>query len=88
MTIRLQFDPRSASEKVTVVAARGISLDPPAQVLTVSTRGDCTFTAQLAEGAARGHILIRCKMVKTVVPVTRASLATVQAEEARTGGRP
>src|SRR5438876_5434747 len=31
MTIRLQFDPRSASEKVTVVAARGISLDPPAQ---------------------------------------------------------
>jgi hypothetical protein len=88
ITIRLQFDPRSAGEKVTVVAAQGISLDPPAQILTVSTRGDCTFSAQLAEGASRGHILIRCKMVRTVVPMTRASLTTVQAEETRTGGRP
>ena len=88
MTLRLQFNPTAAGERVVVIAAHGFSLNPPEQVLTVSSRGDCQISGRLAEGASRGHILIRCKMVKTVVPVTRASLATVQAEEARTGGRP
>ena len=88
MTLRLQFNPTAAGERVVVIAADGFSLNPPEQVLTVSSRGDCQISGRLAEGASRGHILIRCKMVKTVVPVTRASLATVQAEEARTGGRP
>jgi hypothetical protein len=88
MTLRLQFNPTAAGERVVVTAANGFSLNPPEQVLTVSSRGDCQISGQLVEGASRGHILIRCKMIRTVVPVTRASLATVQAEEARTGGRP
>ena len=68
MTLRLQFNPTAAGERVVVTAANGFSLNPPEQVLTVSFRGDCQISGQLAEGASRGHILIRCKMVKTVVP--------------------
>ena len=88
VTVRLKFDPSVAGERVTVIGARGISLNPPEQVLTVSSRGECTVSVQLADGAPRGHLLVYCKMLRTVVPLTRAPLATVQAEEARTGGRP
>ena len=88
VTVRLQFDPRVAGERVTVIGARGISLNPPEQVLIVSSRGECTVSVQLTDGAPRGHLLVYCKMLRTVVPLTRAPLATVQTEEARTGGRP
>jgi hypothetical protein len=86
--IRLQFGAGLAGERVTVVGARGVSLQPPQQVLSVSSTGDCVVSVQLAEGARRGHLLVYCKMIRTAVPLTRASLATVQGEEARTGSRP
>lgn len=87
-TIRLQFNPRAAGERITVIGARGLLLDPPEQVLTVPASGECLVTAQLVQGAPRGHLLVYCKMIKTVVPLSRAPIARVQAEEARTGGRP
>lgn len=86
--IRLQFNPQSVGEKVTVIAARGILLDPPQQVLTISAQGDCVFQARLLEKAQRGHLITYCKNVRTVVPLTRAPLAAIQALEARGGGRP
>jgi hypothetical protein len=88
VTIRLQFNPRAAGERITVIGARGLLLDPPEQVLTVSASGECIVAVQLVQGAPRGHLLVYCKMIKTVVPLTRATLARVQAEETRTGGRP
>ena len=88
VTIRLQFDPRAAGERITVIGARGVLIDPPEQVLTVSERGECLVAAHLIQGATRGHLLVYCKMIKTVVPLTRAPLARVQAEEARTGSQP
>jgi hypothetical protein len=88
VTLRLQFNASAAGERVTVIGARGVTLNPPEQIVTISSRGDCTVSLQLAQGAPRGHLLVYCKMIRTVVPITRASLATVQAEEARTGGRP
>jgi len=88
VTVRLQFLPQAVGERVTVIAGGGLSLDPPEQVLTISTRGECLVTVQLFEGAPRGHLLVYCKMIKTVVPLTRAPRAAVEAEEARTGGRP
>lgn len=88
VTVKLQFDPLSAGEQVTVIAARGILLVPPQQVLTISAAGDCTFLAQLVTGAPRGHLITYCKNVRTVVPLQRAPLAVVQAAEAQSGGGP
>jgi hypothetical protein len=86
VTVRIRFDPGVAGERVLVIAANSFSINPPEQTLTVSPRGDCAVTGQLAEGASRGQITIRCKMVTTVVPIAWASAARVQAQEERTGG--
>ena len=91
VTIRLRFNPQAAGEQVTVIAARGILINPPQQVLTISAQGDCTFQAQLTEGASRGHLITYCKNVRTVVPLARAPLKVVEAWEAweaGNGGRP
>jgi hypothetical protein len=88
VTIRLRFNPQAAGEQVTVIAARGILLNPPQQVLTISAQGDCTFQAQLTEGASRGHLIAYCKNVRTVVPLVRAPLKVVEAWEAGNGGQP
>ena len=88
VTLRLQFNPSAANERVLVIAANGFSIDPAQQVLTVSLFGECLVSGQLAEGASRGHIVVRCKMIVTQVPISRAPLAIVEAEEERTGGRP
>lgn len=88
VTLRLQFNPTAAGERVAVMAARGIILDPPEQVLTVSARGDCSIAAQLQPTAGSGHLIVRCRMIRTVVQIARAPLAIVQAEEERTGVRP
>jgi hypothetical protein len=88
VTVRLQFDPRVAGTRVVVIAANGFTFNPPQQVLTVSSRGDCVVTGQLAEGAPRGHFVAYCGTIQTIVPLARTSMAGVQAEEVRTGGRP
>jgi hypothetical protein len=88
VTIQLRFNPQSAGEKVRVIAARGIVLNPPQQVLTISAQGDCAFPAQLEERATSGHLIIYCRNVRTVVPLVRARAAVVQAQEAQAGGRP
>jgi hypothetical protein len=82
VTIRLRFNPQAAGEQVTVIAARGVVLNPPEQVLTISAQGDCTFQAQLTEGGAQGHLIAYCKNVRTVVPLVRAPLKVVEAAEA------
>lgn len=86
VTVRLQFGRRMAGQQITVIAANGIVLDAPEQVLTISAAGDCTFAARLESGAPRGHLIVNSKMIRTIVPLSRASLARVQAEETRTGG--
>lgn len=88
VTLRLQFDPRAAGERVRVFGGNSLSLNPPEQVLIVSPRGECLVTGQLSPGMSRGHVIFYCGMIKTVVPLTRAPLAKIEAEETRTGGRP
>ena len=88
VTLRLLFNPSAAGERVLVMASSGFALDPPAQVLVVSSQGECFVTGQLAEGASRGQIMVRCKMIAVRVPVVRASLAVVERAEAVTGGSP
>jgi hypothetical protein len=88
VTVRLQFHPQMAGERVVVIAANGFRFNPSQQVVTISSRGDCVLTGQLLEGATRGHFVAYCGMIQTVVPLVRTSLAKVQAEELRTGGQP
>ncbi len=88
VTVRIQFDRRAAGAPVAVMVSDSFSINPPEQVLAVSARGDCIINGQLAEGASRGHITIRCGMITTIVPLVRASLARVQAVEATTGTQP
>lgn len=84
--LNVQFNPVAAGKKVFVKPGRGITLDPPASVLTVSATGECVVLAQIAEGLARSHIVFYCEGVKTILPVLQASLAKVEEQEALTGG--
>lgn len=84
--LRVQFDVRAAGKSVLVQPGRGITLDPPVAAMTVSPSGECTVLAQIAEGVDRSHVVFYCAGVKTILPVVRASLAKVEAQEALTGG--
>jgi hypothetical protein len=88
VTVRFQFDRRAAGERIVVVPARGLTLNPPDALLTVSANGECIVSAQLADGVFRSHIIFYCQGVKTVLAISRASLAKIQALEAATGGFP
>ena len=88
VTIRLRFNPQSAGEQVTIAAGRGVVIDPPQQVLTLSSQGDCAFLAHLEPDAPRGHLIIYCKNVRTVVPLVRAPLSVVEKSQALSGGHP
>jgi hypothetical protein len=86
VTLRVQFSPAVAGKHVFVRPGRGLSVGINDGMLTVSSAGECLVTAQIDEGVSQSHIIFYCEGVKTVLPVSRASLATViEAEEE--GGR-
>ena len=80
------FNPAAAGKQVYVRPGRGLSIGANDAVLTVSPAGDCLVAAQLDEDVSRSHIIFYCEGVKTVLPVVRASLATVVGAEEE-GGR-
>ena len=86
VVLRVQFSPLVAGKIVYVKPGLGITLEPPLALLTVSSSGECVFQARFAEGLPRSHFVFYCEGVKTVLPVIRGSLATVEAMEAGTGG--
>lgn len=86
VALRVQFNPLAAGKRVFIKPGRGITVNPPVAILTVSSSGECIISAELAEGLARSHIVFYCEGVKTVLPVVRASLAKVEEKEAETGG--
>jgi hypothetical protein len=85
VALRVQFDPQAAGKTVYVRPGRGVTLGAAAP-LTVSSSGECLLSAQLEEDFPRGHIIFYCEGVKTVLPLVRASLPIVEANEAATGG--
>jgi hypothetical protein len=84
--LRVQFDPRMEGKSVYVKPGPGTSLNPPALFQTISASGECLVLAQIAQGVDRSHVIFYCEGVKTVLPIMRAPLATVVANEALTGG--
>jgi hypothetical protein len=86
VALRVQFNPLAAGKTVWVKPGRGITLNPPNAILTVSASGECIVGAQLAEGFSRSHIIVYCEGIKTILPVVRAPLPIV--EEAEGGSLP
>lgn len=86
VSLLVQFDPAMAGKSVYVKPGPGITLNPPALFQTISGSGECLVLAQVAEGVNRSHVIFYCEGVKTVLPIMRAPLATVEANEAQTGG--
>lgn len=85
VTLRVQFSPAAAGKQVYVRPGNGINIGTN-RVLTVSTTGECLVAVQLDADVSRSHIIFYCEGVKTVLPVMRASLATVIQAETE-GGR-
>ena len=81
VVLRVQFSPLAEGKIVLVKPGRGITLEPPVALLTVSSTGECLVQARFAEGLPRSHFVFYCEGVKTVLPVVRASLAQVEAAE-------
>lgn len=84
--LRVQFAPQAAGKSVYCRPGYGMSLNPPEGILTVASSGECLVLAQLANGVNRSHLIFYCDGVRTVLPVMRAALPTVEADEAQTGG--
>jgi hypothetical protein len=84
--LRVQFDPQAAGKSVYVRPGYGITVNPPRAILTVASNGECLVLAQLANGMNRSHLIFYCDGVRTVLPVMRAALPTVEAKEEETGG--
>lgn len=84
--LRVKFDSAAAGKKVFVRLHSGITLNPPVRVLTIPEDGEIIVLGELVQGFARSHIIFYCSGMKTVLPVVRASLATVVGAEEETGG--
>jgi hypothetical protein len=79
--IRLQFDPLARGKTVVVRPGRGAILDPPTEVLQIRPTGECVVAVRLEENAPAGHITFHCGGLMTTLPLSRHSLARVQANE-------
>lgn len=79
--VRLQFDPLARGKTVVVRPGKGAILDPPTEVLQIRPTGECVVTVRLQENAARGHVTFHCNGLMTTLPLSRNSLARVQATE-------
>ena len=84
--VRLQFDPLAQGKTVWVRRGRGAILDPPTEVLQIRPTGECVVTVRLEENAPRGHLTFHCEGLMTTLPLSRNSLAVVQANESATAG--
>ena len=80
--VRLQFDPLARAKSVFVRPGRGAILDPPTEVLQIiRPTGECVVSVRLEENAPRGHVIFHCEGLMTTLPLSRRSLASMQANE-------
>jgi hypothetical protein len=84
--VRLQFDPLVRGKTVVVRPGQGVVLDPPTEVLQIRPTGECVVTVRLEENVPRGHISFHCDGLMTTLPLLRASLSVVAANEQATAG--
>jgi hypothetical protein len=88
VVLRLQFHPLAAGKAVIVKPGPGVTIDPPETEFYVGNNGQCVVSVRLDGSFLRSDIAVYCIGVQTKLALARASREVVEAEEAKTRGRP
>jgi hypothetical protein len=86
--IRLRFPPGAAGSTVVIKAGPGVTIDPPQSQFQIGPGGQCVVSLALDSDFAQSNIEVYFLGTGARLSLSRASAATVAAEEKRTGGRP
>jgi hypothetical protein len=81
VTVRLRFHPLSHGKAVLVRAARGIILNPPGELLSVPTDGQCLVSISLDPETTQSHVSFTCEGLTTTLVVARTTPEIVAAKE-------
>jgi hypothetical protein len=84
--VRLQFDPIAAGSAVVVKPGPGVTVDPPETEFYVGPTGECVVSVALDGDFLQSDMNVFCLGIRTRVPLARAPLTTVVAQEEATGG--
>jgi hypothetical protein len=86
--VRILFDPRAAGKTVIVKPGAGVAVDPPDTEFYVDATGECLVSVALYPHFLQSNISVYCDGRRTTLPLSRASLETVEAIEEATEAQP
>lgn len=81
MVVRLRFHPLSQGKQVVVRAARGLTLNPPDEVLVVPADGQILVSIRLDPRMNQSHVSFSCEGLMTSLVLARTSPDIVAAIE-------
>lgn len=84
--VRLEFDPLAAGKSVIVRPDPGATVTPPETEFQIGPTGECVISVALAANYLMSRVNVYCDGFRTTVPLARAPLAVVEAQEALTEG--
>ncbi len=84
--VRLQFDPLAAGTTVIVRPDPGATVIPPETEFQIGPTGECVISVALAPNYNKSRVNVYCDGFRTALPLSRAPLAVVEAQEALTEG--
>ncbi len=83
--VQVQFDPLTAGKTVMVQMGEGVAVLPEGE-LTIDANGLCVFSVQLDNDTLHSLATLVCDGQRTVIPISRTTLAEVIEKENETGG--
>jgi hypothetical protein len=86
VVVRLQFDPLAAGKTVIVRPDPGAAVIPAETKFQVGPTGECIISVALAANCRMSRVNVYCDGIRTALPLERAPVAVVQAQEALTEG--
>ncbi len=84
--VRLQFDPLGAGKTVIVRPDPGATVIPPQTEFQIGPTGECVISVALAANYNKSRVSVYCDGIRTTLPLSRAPLPVVVAQEALTEG--
>jgi hypothetical protein len=88
VVMRLQFDPQAAGKAVVVLPGPGVTIDRSETGFFIGSNGQLIVSVRLDGSFRRSDLTLYCVGVKTKLALSRAPQEVVEAEEAKTRGRP
>jgi hypothetical protein len=85
VTLRLQFHPFLGGKPLVVRRDRGVNIQPPQGIATISPTGECVLQVQLLPDAGRGQITLYTGGVTTALRLLRVSEAVLLRNDADQG---